>query len=252
MLICAMFEAGFIVNTRDESRLLCQSFGRLIGSVEGLTDPESDPVIAHVDGPGNGGKTAVVDFSIEGIQVEPSRVSSVGMKDSRMYELFRDQAQGVSNAPVCMFIKYHGIYDAFLAVRGNTPSPVSSLSVSDVEDVESFLKHHFRYGSSFADGEVRHDIERPAYDPNIPKLADVLFSVGSVSEPFEFDAKVDMYFHVNTPDLSDIWKNRLSKIMISDRPRFNTPAFKGAWHAFLDSPYIIDDERQNDCGIKIP
>jgi len=242
-----MFGASFLTNDRPEARMHCQSFGRLIRSVEGLSDPNTAPVVVHIDSGDKmharkNGKTAVVDFSIEGVQEEPLCVSNLGLEFSRAYEVFNDQAAGQS--PVCMFVKYNNIDNILYAVKegfkGDFLFP-TNLSAADIDDIEQFLQHYFRYdfgalrhSYGYNHGSIirRHCLnvdELALFDPNIPKLADVIFSVGGAFGLAQFDQKADIYFQVNTTDPDNIWKGRVSNIVVSDRPRFQTVAAQRAW-----------------------
>jgi len=223
--------------------LLCQSFGRLIGSVPDISDPKSDALVAQIGGPGKWGKTAVADFSIEGLQKKPFRDVYLGAEDYRAYEVFRDQAEDSENnkPPVCIYVYGNGVYDAFLAAKYSIPdegSKTSRISVEDICEAERFLQHHFREVSDT--GMPIADAYKRPYDPNVAKLADVIFSAGSTLDSFKYVEKTDMYVQVDGIDADDIWKERFHDFVVRDRERFQAQAFQDAWSKFIDSPYNVD------------
>jgi len=247
-----MLGANFLTNTRDESEILCNSFGRLLRSVEGLTDPESDALVVQVGGPSSWGKTAVVDFSVAGIQEKPLRTVSVGSKNFRAYEVFKDQAQGSGQLPVCMYVYGGGVYDAFLALKGailEGSSDSVNISVEGIEEAELFLQHHFRTVSEAGRPEPYSD--KLAYDPSIPKLADVIFSAGPVLKSFKFDGRADIYIQVDGVDPDDIWKERSHHVLVRDRERFKTPQFLQAFDTFFDSPFRAHCKTGLEWGIVV-
>lgn len=246
-----MFGASFITNTRDESRFLCQSFGRLLCAVGDVMDSNSNPVNVLVSGRGNTGKTSVADFSIEGIHANPVQIFNVGVSDFRVCEIFSGANGSNQNNPVCMLSIYHGLYDAFLAVKGTIRSNANlsmyTVSVGQIEEVERYLQYYFRFGSEYSEEDIDLDIE----EHGVSKLADIMFCTVT-TDVLMLEPRASVYFHVETPLADDIWKGRVSNIAFTDNSRFVTPEFQDNWDVFLDSPFFLDLDKQVDCSYEYP